>query len=395
MDAPTLRFEEFTDGWLSKNLGEISRITSGGTPSRSNKSFWGGDIPWVTTAEIKFGLIKNSQEKITAIGLKNSSAKIFPKGTLLMAMYGQGKTRGQVAKLGIDAATNQACAAILLEKEVSQEYVLQYLGNQYENIRSLSNDGGQKNLSSALVKEIPIWLPSIDEQTKIANFLTAVDTKISHLTKKHELLTLYKKGVMQKIFSRELRFKDDNGREFPDWNEVELQNLCEMNPKTGLLPETFVYIDLESVEKGVLLKQTVISKNEAPSRAQRVLQKEDVLFQMVRPYQGNNLFFNETGAFVASTGYAQIRASEDPRFIYQYLHLESFTAEVINRCTGTSYPAINSGDLGSIEISLPSRPEQAKIASFLTAIDGKITNVKSQLEAAKGYKQGLLQQMFV
>ena len=161
------------------------------------------------------------------------------------------------------------------------------------------------------------------------------------------------------------------------------------------MPEEFIYIDLESVEKGILLKETKIRSDDAPSRAQRFLKKEDILFQMVRPYQGNNLFFDLTGDYVASTGYAQIRTMEIPRFLYQYLHLENFTAEVMNRCTGTSYPAINSSGLASILITIPSIPEQNKIANFLTAIDEKITTNQTQLNAVKQYKQGLLQQMFV
>jgi type I restriction enzyme S subunit len=107
------------------------------------------------------------------------------------------------------------------------------------------------------------------------------------------------------------------------------------------------------------------------------------------------LFFDITGDYVASTGYAQIRTMENPRFLYQSLHLENFTAEVMNRCTGTSYPAINSSGLALILITIPSLPEQTKIANFLTAIDEKITNNQTQLDAVKQYKQGLLQQMFV
>jgi type I restriction enzyme S subunit len=252
-----------------------------------------------------------------------------------------------------------------------------------------------KNLSLTTIKNTKAYFPTLPEQTKIANFLTAVDDKITLLTKKADLLSQYKKGVMQQIFSQELRFKDDDGQEFPEWEEKSLGDVAEINPKTDFLPEEFIYIDLESVEKGILLKETRIRSDDAPSRAQRFLKKEDILFQMVRPYQGNNLFFDITGDYVASTGYAQIRTMENPRFLYQSLHLENFTAEVMNRCTGTSYPAINSSGLALILITIPSLPEQTKIANFLTAIDEKITNNQTQLDAVKQYKQGLLQQMFV
>lgn len=98
--------------WEIKTIGDIATVSSGGTPSRKEQAYWNGDIPWVTTAEVQFKTILDSAEKITKEGLTNSSAKLFPINTILMAMYGQGKTRGQVAKLGIEASTNQACAAI-------------------------------------------------------------------------------------------------------------------------------------------------------------------------------------------------------------------------------------------------------------------------------------------
>jgi type I restriction enzyme S subunit len=104
------------EGWGVLPIGTIAQVASGGTPDRSNSHYWiDGNIPWVTTGEISYSEIKKTNEKITEVGLKNSSAKLFPKGTILMAMYGQGKTRGQVAKLGITASTNQACGAILLQ----------------------------------------------------------------------------------------------------------------------------------------------------------------------------------------------------------------------------------------------------------------------------------------
>lgn len=116
--TPKLRFPEFSDKWELKKLGEIADISSGGTPSRAKKDYWNGNIPWVSTTLIDFNIIDKTDEKITAEGLKNSSAKLFPKGTLLMAMYGQGKTRGKIAILGIEASTNQACGAIIPKKSI-------------------------------------------------------------------------------------------------------------------------------------------------------------------------------------------------------------------------------------------------------------------------------------
>lgn len=164
--------------WRRSTLGEIARITSGGTPDRSRPDYWGGDVPWVTTGEIQFNTITDTIEKITAAGLQNSSAKLFPPGTLLMAMYGQGKTRGQVAKLGIDATTNQACAAIQLQDNHDTDFYFQYLSSQYEELRELGNAGTQKNLNGGIIKGLDVPVPPYGEQRRIAQILATWDQAI-------------------------------------------------------------------------------------------------------------------------------------------------------------------------------------------------------------------------
>jgi len=223
--TPKLRFPEFADKWEEKKLGEIAEISSGGTPSRAKKEYWNGNIPWVSTTLIDFNIIVKTEEQITEEGLKNSSAKLFPKGTLLMAMYGQGKTRGKIAILGIKASTNQACGAIMPNILILNNiFLFQNLAKRYDEIRDLSNQGGQENLSGGIIKGLGITLPQLPEQTKIANFLTAIDEKILALKQKKTLLEQYKKGIMQQIFSQQLRFKNDDGADFDDWEEKRLDS---------------------------------------------------------------------------------------------------------------------------------------------------------------------------
>lgn len=199
--VPRLRFPEFSGDWEERKLGEVARIQSGGTPDRKNADYWGGNIPWVTTSLIDSNTIHNVDEFITEAGLKNSSAKIFPKETILMAMYGQGKTRGKVAVLGISAATNQACAAIIVNGKIEVEFLLQNLMSRYEEIRKISNSGGQENLSAGLIENINIPLPENKlEQQKIADFLSSVDELISAQIKKIDALKTHKKGLMQQLF---------------------------------------------------------------------------------------------------------------------------------------------------------------------------------------------------
>ena len=201
--VPRMRFPEFRNdpSWIPSKLGDVSKIQSGGTPSRSNMDYWGGTIPWVTTSLIDSNTIIKVDEYITSAGLEKSSAKVFPKNTILMAMYGQGKTRGKVAMLGIDAATNQACAAFILKNGVETEFVFQNLASRYEEIRKISNPGGQANLSAGLIEGITFSYPENKrEQTKIAGFLSTIDELIAAQRQKIEGLKAHKESLMQKLF---------------------------------------------------------------------------------------------------------------------------------------------------------------------------------------------------
>ena len=142
------------ESWEFTKIGEIAQLKSGGTPSRKKPAYWdGGDINWIKTGEVNYCRIVRTEEKITKAGLEGSSAKIFPAGTLLVAMYGQGVTRGKVAITGIDAATNQACAAIFPLAEVRTKYLYYFLEYNYDTIRSFAHGANQKNLSADLDKE--------------------------------------------------------------------------------------------------------------------------------------------------------------------------------------------------------------------------------------------------
>jgi len=180
------------------------------------------------------------------------------------------------------------------------------------------------------------------------------------------------------------------------WTPKRLKEACEVNPTNPVLPERFVYIDLESVEAGRMTARKIINRDDAPSRAQRLLSPDDVIFQIVRPYQRNNLHFkvSEDLDHVASTGYAQLRAKDSADFLYQAVHVDDFVDRVIAKCTGSSYPAINSSDLANIAIAFPEPAEQQKIADCLSSLDELITAQARKVDALKTHKKGLMQQLF-
>ena len=195
---------EIPQSWVLEKLGDIATIHSGGTPDRTKSEYWNGDIPWVKTGEINYCTIVQTEEKITRKGLENSSARLIKANTLLMAMYGQGVTRGRVAILGIDAAINQACAAIHESKAVSTKFLYYFLEYNYRKIRSLGHGANQTNLNAALIKSILVSLTSLSVQEEISRILNACDKNIAILERETELLNELFRAVLGQLVTGQL-----------------------------------------------------------------------------------------------------------------------------------------------------------------------------------------------
>ena len=192
-----------------------------------------------------------------------------------------------------------------------------------------------------------------------------------------------------------LRFPEFTG----EWEIVSLKDIAVVNPKSEPLLNKFFYIDLESVEKGELKKIQEILQEEAPSRAQRVISNNDILFQCVRPYQKNNYIHRVKNTsniqWIASTGYAQIRTTESPNYIYHLLNTDGFNRKVMVRCTGSSYPAINSEDLSAIRFYLSTdKKEQCKIARLLDLLDERISTQNKIIEDLKKLKSAIIDKLY-
>ncbi len=168
-------FKGLSEKYLSKTLAEVSETTSGGTPLRNNPEYYNGDIAWLKSGELNDGFISKAEETITELGLKNSSAKLFPKGTLLVAMYGA--TTGKVGILDIPATTNQAVCAILPKAELDRDYLYWFLRQHRYEFITISKGGAQPNISQTLINRSEIPLPPIQEQKNIAQLLTEIEIK--------------------------------------------------------------------------------------------------------------------------------------------------------------------------------------------------------------------------
>ncbi len=196
------------ESWALTTIDDIGTIGAGGTPSRGSPEFWnGGTIPWVKTGEVDYGIILDSEEKITPLGLQNSAAKLLPKGTLLVAMYGQGVTRGKVAILGIDASTNQACASIRVDKsKVCVEFMLHVLAHGYGRLRGLAHGGQQQNLNADLIRGFAFGYPvDAGEQRAIADALATLDRKLAHHRAKRASLHSLFQTLLHQLMTAQIR----------------------------------------------------------------------------------------------------------------------------------------------------------------------------------------------
>lgn len=199
------------ESWKVKPIDEHFVLHSGGTPSRSMPAYWeSGSIPWVKTGEVNYSLVADTEERITALGLENSAAKLLPAGTLLIAMYGQGVTRGRVAILGIDAACNQACAAFRpKDNAIKVKFLYFQLAHAYERLRSLSHGGQQQNLNMDIVGQFPIPFPDdLTEQQEIIDVLESLDAKIETHRNKKKLLERLFESLLHKLMTGEIRVSD-------------------------------------------------------------------------------------------------------------------------------------------------------------------------------------------
>ena len=279
-----------------------------------------------------------------------------------------------------------------LSKEVPEfwKYYINYEPIMGKILAKCANTGIMMNrLAIKDFYKQKIKVPCIEEQRKIAAALSAYDEMISVKTAKLEAWQECKKRMLKEIFGRTKRFKDDDGNEFPEWEEKTLGEVAEINPASAeSLPETFYYMDLGSIDSGIWTEKRLIDKKSAPSRAQRIAQQDDVFFQSVRPLNKDHYHYTKKAdkSVVASTGFIQLRIKNGSNaFLYQLLYENYFNNEVKKYITGSNYPAINTTNLSKIKVMIPCMEEQQKIGSFLTEIDKEI---QIQKEFIKTYAEG-------
>ena len=202
----------FEQEWEEVLVGNVAELTAGGTPSTKKSEYWGGDIPWMNSGEINLKQVFSVEGRITELGLHNSSTKQIPTNSVLIALAGQGKTRGTVAINRIELCTNQSIAAIMPNRtQLYPEFLYFNLDNRYQELRSMSTgDGGRGGFNLSILKSIRMKLPSISEQKKISLVLTNADKEIELLEQQLTDLKQEKKALMQQLLTGKRRVKLDD-----------------------------------------------------------------------------------------------------------------------------------------------------------------------------------------
>lgn len=384
-------------GWTTASLGEVAHVSSGGTPSRSEPRYWGGAIPWVTTSEIQFNTISRTAETITDEGLRNSSAKLFPAGTVLMAMYGQGRTRGQVARLGVEAATNQACAAIQVRQPHDQDYVYQVLASQYEAIRALGNAGTQRNLNAGLVKNIAIPLPPAREQARIAQMAGDWDAAIALTLRLLDNSQRRRQHLMHTLLSGQRRLPGatapwrtcEFGQVFErirNKNTEGLRNVLTISGQYGLIDQREFFhkhVASDNLATYTVLRRAEFAYNKSSSAGYP--------FGAIKPLLNCN-------AGVVSSLYICFRIRNDVRADVDFLR-HYFEAGLLNKSiAGIAQEGarshgmlnVNVADFFRLPLRLPEYEEQRRLAEIINTTEAEERAITAQVEHLRIEKRALM-----
>ncbi|HDF0349128.1 TPA: restriction endonuclease subunit S [Staphylococcus aureus] len=405
INTPKMRFPEFRDEWEMKIIKELFNVVSGSTPLRSNTSYYeNGNIPWVKTTDLNNSLINNTSEKVTDIALNN--LKLLPKDTVLIAMYGGFNQIGRTGILNIKATTNQAISALIKKDDYNSKFLQSYLNfNVKQWRRFAASSRKDPNITKKDIEKFKIPYTCREEQEKIGTFFSKLDRQIELEEEKLELLEQQKRGYMQKVFSQELRFKDENGKQYPEGNEYKLNEIGVFNSGIGF-PESlqggiegipfFKVSDMNTKGNEIVMKKSnnYVSKEIIDSKKWKVITN------------GPSMIFAKVGAaimlnrkrlvlepFLIDNNTMSYSFSNDwdinfGRILFQTIYLPKY-AQV------GALPSYNAKDIGTIKVKLPIKQEQEKIGSFFNKIDNLIELQTSKIELLKQRKQGLLQKMFV
>lgn len=396
-NVPKLRFRGFEDEWTKYCFFDCVTIRNGQV-SPLERPYC--DMPHIGPGNI---------EKYTGRLLDYNTAKEDKQisGKYLFDEYDiiYGKINPQLGKV-VFPQFKGLCSADAYPLKVNRNIMVSYFLFMYLQTQrfskytiSVSMRSGMPKINREELGEFQFKVPSLQEQKKIADFFTLIDRKIEKQSEKVAALKTYKKGIMQKIFSREIRFKDENGREYPEWEEKRLGDIIELKSVRNSNNNVNFILSVSNSKGFICQDEQFEDRIVASSNVSnyKVVNKDDFAFNPSRINVGSiaRLKYFEQG--IVSPMYICFRCKSRLKndFLEFFLDTYHFNAQVKNKLEGSVRQSLSSDSLCSIKINLPCLKEQVKIANFLTIINKKIEKEEKKLEKLKVYKKGLLQKMFV
>lgn len=399
MNVPELRFPEFEGEWEKKKLGEVAeKINSGKTPLGGESVYSNDGILFIRSQNVNNDEL--SFENATFISeainrtMKNSVVKA---NDILLNITGASLGRSCVVPETFTIGNvNQHVCIIRLDKNINPRFVQPiFSSSKGQNIFiSLQTGSGREGLNFESIKSINLAFPTLREQSKIASFLTAVDEKLQTLKKKKSLLEGYKKGVMQKLFSQELRFRSEDGKEFEDWEEKKLGEVSEII--MGQSPDSSSYnsekIGMPLIQGNADIFNRITNPRNYTTQSTKKCGIGDLILTVRAPVGAVAKSIHKA---CIGRGVCAIRNNSTSNIEFLFQFLLDFETKWTSLEQGSTFTAVSGIEIKNLSINLPSLPEQTLIANFLTSIDEKINHTQTEITKTEVWKKGLLQKMFV
>ncbi len=392
---PKLRFSEFTERWLVDSLGTVTEVID--SLHITPDEYIDHGIPMIRVTDV-------NNRQLDLANCLRVSEKVFEdftkkhrpgKGDIIMSRVG---TCGASIKIDTSERVCLGQNTVLLRPKIDGNFLHSLIrSRKIQNQVDRKVVGStQKTLSLKDLKKFIIIKPSVSEQQKIASFLSSVDEKIQQLTRKKELLEQYKKGVMQQLFSGKLRFKDENGKAYPKWEEKRLGDICTFF--SGGTPVStnreFYQGAIPFIGSGNIYDSEVfsfISEEALNSSSAKLVDKGDLLFALYGANSGEVAISRISGAI--NQAVLCIRTDENTKYLFYLLFLNQ--GRIVSKYLQGGQGNLSGNIVKKLKYKFPSLEEQQKIANYLSAIDTKIESVANQITQTQTFKKGLLQQMFV
>ena len=403
MRIPKLRFKEFSDELVNNYFFEFGDIKIGLTHTPNYVE--NGKI-FLSSKNISKGYIDfEDVQYITKEEFEAMPESTKPKkGDILFTRVGSNLGNPIILEEEKECAIFVSLGIFRANDKANNYYIKHWMDTNYfwNQVEKKVAGGAKNNLNTAWLKEFKINIPSLIEQEKIGNFLSSVDKKISITEEKLNLFKEYKKGMMQKIFKQEIRFKDENGNNYPDWVEKRLGDIAIFSKGKALSKEDLSDTGIECIRYGELYTHytEVIDKIKSKTNLNKdelVLSEEN---DIIIPSSGETALDIAKASCVLKSGVAIggdlniIKVKESGVFLSYYLN-NKLKKDIASLAQGASIVHLYENHLKLLKVKLPCLEEQEKIANFLSSIDNKIENLSNELENIKEFKKGLLQKMFI